>query len=312
MIYILRAGFSIAYLSQELMSFFFLIQLLGHSRKNDSFIFLHLRNVQTPFPHPLQAIHLAMVTTVIKLSIHVACTVILLERKAIRQHELTDRALMRLFVASTYQFWSSVVACFSCLTATFIWRSVFKSTLRDSITCTFNGNCSRSVNIVTPWKAIISLDSEWQSCLTNVTFRGATFGAKFNNILTAFERDRRVTNCVESTYQRNIISTLDNYIINCALCLLANIMHMIYLGAIYGFKRAKANDATFVREDDLPHFESPPRRRNEKLEAPRKLTITRKTVRLTQPEQSSSRSEESFFNQLHNNNTKPRRFADLS
>lgn len=148
MIFLLRGGFMVGSLARELMGLYFLYKLINYFEKDDAFTSTYLRNVQTPYPHPLQAIHLALITNVIKISIHTYCVFLLLEPRSLRKSEPTNDTSTWLFVTTTYQIWCSFVPLLSCF-ASYIWSKVFHSTLRNIISCTLSANCIQNMNIIT-------------------------------------------------------------------------------------------------------------------------------------------------------------------
>ncbi|VDM33849.1 unnamed protein product [Hydatigera taeniaeformis] len=317
MLFIVRAGFSLGYFFQELVSIYFLINLILYFHGVDSFASLHLGNVPTAYPHPLQSIHLAVVGGAINACLHISCVLILLGRKPLRQNDLSKTAIMRMFVAGTYQFWCSLTACCACLSGVVIWRNVFSSTLRSTLACTYRGNCTSKQNIVTPWEAIINLNWEWERCLNSRTFHNASVASKFNTIMTAFAMDSHgTTRCVEAQYQLNIVNALSNYILNCCLCIIVNVMQMVYLGVMYTSKKTKVRPTNMstmrgssdneTSADDAVSTTNVRARRTEdehevSQESSKQLTLTSRSPRRISSKRTSSWSESSFFQQMHRN-----------
>ncbi|KAH9283140.1 hypothetical protein ECG_04865 [Echinococcus granulosus] len=315
MLFIVCAGFSLGYLFQELMSIYFLVNLIFYFHEDDPFASLYLRNIPTTYPHPLQSIHLAAVGGAINICLHISCVLILLGRKPLRQNDLSRTAIMRMFVASTYQFWCSLTACFTCLTGVVIWRRVFSSTLRTILSCTYKGSCTSKQNIVTPWEAIVRLNLEWERCLGIQTFHNTSITRKFDTIMAAFASSgHAISQCIESQYQLNVVSALSNYILNCCLCIIVNIMQMVYLGVMYTSKRAKVrpnNISTIQGSSDnetsggdvLGTANTRARRTEDESEqsqqSSRQLTLTPRSIKRLSTKRTSSWSESSFFQQMH-------------
>ena len=286
----------------------------------DPFASIHLRNVHTSYPHPFQTIHLAAVGTFINISLYISCMIIVLRRKPLHQHEFTKEAIMRVFVANTYQFWCSLTTCFTCLAGVIHWRDVFRTTLRRLLSCTSKHNCSIKENIVSPWEAIIELNWEWENCLSIQDFHNFPVRSKFATIMNSFEeRGHSLSNCIEAKYQLNAINALSNYILNCSLCIIGNIMHMIYLGVMYTNKRNKIRpDATSTSQRsmdtdvagdivDLGNIKTLPRSENDKeltqqehsLRQSIRFSIGPRNVKEVPTKLTSTESESSFFQQIH-------------
>ncbi|VDK32991.1 unnamed protein product [Taenia asiatica] len=313
MLFIVRAGFSLGYLCQELVSIYFLVNLILYFHGREPFASLHLGNVPTAYPHPLQSIHLAFVGGAINVCLHISCVLILLDRKPLRQNDPSKTAIMRMFVASTYQFWCSLTACCTCLTGVVIWRSIFSSTLRTALACTYRRNCTSKQNIVTPWEAIISLNWEWERCLSTQTFHNASIASKFDTIMAAFALSGHgISRCVEAQYQLNVVNALSNYILNCCLCIIVNVMQMVYLGVMYTSKRTKirpnnistirgSSDNETIGGDVLSTANIRSRRTEDELsqKSSKHLTLTSKSTRRLSTKRTSSWSESSFFQQMH-------------
>lgn len=120
--------------------------------------------------------------------------------------------------------------------------------------------------------------------LSNEYIRTATYTHKLNTILKAYEEDkRRIPRCIESTYYRNIISTLDSFVINCAVCLIVNIIHTIYVGTVYGIRKLKSD--TILERDSLGiHASQNPRKRSN---IHKRSTISLTTTKQIRPKRSS-------------------------